>query len=157
MFINRAISRNVQRGGLLAMLVLFSLDVTAHTGLKESVPGDGTTVATAPSEVKLVFTGPVALMKFALLTATDQPVTVDFKAITDTATEFALAIPSLASGQFKVNWTAVGADGHALNGSLVFTVNASVVHGDSTHADNANHADRGNHADHDSPASHRNH
>ncbi len=136
----KQLARALPLVGLVIALAAFSAGAVAHTGLKESIPANGASVATAPSEMKLVFTAPVALMKFELLTAANEVLTADFKPVITPAAEFMVAIPMLQTGQFKANWTVVAADGHPVSGSVTFTVDAA-AHANTGHGDHANHAD----------------
>src|SRR5690606_21261644 len=98
---------------------------SAHTGLRKATPESGSTVAEAPKEIVLEFSGPVRLTTVSLASAAGKK--VEMGAL-PTATEqrFALSIDgALASGDYVVTWRAVGADTHVVSGELKFSVAAA--------------------------------
>ena len=121
-------------------LVLFALSgfcvsAFAHTGLKSSHPANGAVVQTTPEQMNLTFTAEVALVKLTLTDAAGKQIKLDFTPSTDTKTEHLLAMPQLQTGQYKVDWAVIGADGHTVSNSFGFAVDptatASHGHGDS--------------------------
>jgi copper resistance protein C len=104
------------------VLMAFALQAHAHTHLKSAVPAKDSTVAEAPSNIVLTFSGPARL---TALTVTRQDGS-DEKKISPLPAEPAATLtvpaPKLTAGQYLVNWRVVGADGHAMSGKFSFTV-----------------------------------
>ncbi len=135
--------RDVVRVLLLAVTFFgFVVTAQAHTGLKESTPGDGAVVKTAPEQINLQFTEAVSLMKFVLHGQDGNQVDLGFQPQTSPRTEYLLPV-SLMAGAYHVEWAVVGADGHTVSGEFGFTVDPS---GEMEHA--GQHADSADHHAH---------
>ncbi len=110
-----------------AVLLGFLASVaSAHTALKTSTPGDAATVNAAPSEISLVFNGPVRLVKLELM-AGEKAMTTSFKPSSEAVAEFVVQTPGMQAGKFTVNWAAIGADGHTVSNSFSFTVDPATA------------------------------
>ncbi len=105
----------------LALAVLLQLNAYAHTGLRESLPADGATLKSVPTEIHLVFSGPVKLIKLELMGVGHEMPTA-FEPNAEAQSDFVIATPGMHPGQFTVNWAAIGADGHTLTDSFSFEV-----------------------------------
>jgi methionine-rich copper-binding protein CopC len=92
----------------------------AHAALKSSAPGANTTVA-APQNLTLTFTEKVRLTAVRLVNG-DKNVSLATDRAAPAAETFSLPLSSLTPGSYQVRWTALGADGHPVNGTFTFTV-----------------------------------
>ncbi len=108
-----------------ALAALLAVPAAAHTHLVRSTPAANATLHTGPRTITLTFNERLvaAFSKFELAMPQHGmavPVTTalsaDSKAIVGT-----LAHP-LGKGAYRVTWTAAGADGHKMTGTLTFTV-----------------------------------
>ena len=93
----------------------------AHAALKVSAPQSGATVA-APQNLSLTFSEKVRLTQVKL-TADGKDVSgvqVDRTAVP--APTFTVPLPKLAPAKYEVRWSALGDDGHPVNGTFTFTV-----------------------------------
>jgi methionine-rich copper-binding protein CopC len=111
---------------VIAVFAFFALGVqtaSAHTHLKSSTPADGSTLQTAPKEIKLTFEDIVNLTAVSISGADGKS-----KALSglpaEPVKEARLALPALSPGDYTVNWRAAGHDGHVMSGHLKFTVAA---------------------------------
>ena len=102
-----------------------TLPASAHDGLVDTVPLNTEVLTTAPSTVELRFTAePLPLGTEVLVLGPDGAQASTGPAeIRDTSVVQALA-PSLPAGDYRVEWRSTSSDGHALTGSLAFTVAA---------------------------------
>lgn len=107
------------RGLLLAACLLLANIASAHTGLKESTPAADSVVKATPSELNLVFNGPVRLVKVELLMG-DKSVPTGFEPASEAIASYVIETPVLSPGSFTVNWAAIGADGHTVSNSFGF-------------------------------------
>ena len=122
---------------LLSLVVLcFASNALAHAGLEKSIPAANAMVAAAPPELILAFENPVMLMKLALSnkmkgTAID----LNFKASSALVETHKFPLPKLEHGHYVVNWTAMGKDGHSMNGEFAFMVGPmkDMNHDEKTH------------------------
>ena len=117
------------------------LTANAHTGLKESTPGDGAVVRTAPEQVRLEFNAAVSLVRFELHDHDGAEIALEFKPSTDAMAVYQVPVAHLAAGSYHVEWAAIGEDGHTVTGEFGFTIDphAEMEHG-------GHHAEAGGHA-----------
>jgi len=103
----------------------------AHTGLKESFPGEGAVLNAAPEHLHLVFTAAVNLVRLNLLTADERKIDLDFSPETEARTEYRFPVNNLPVGKYQIEWSVIGADGHTVTGEIAFTLDpdADQVHG----------------------------
>jgi hypothetical protein len=92
----------------------------AHAALKLSAPKAGATVA-APQNLSLTFTEKVRLTAVRL-TLAGKDISVETDRAAPASETFSLPLSALSPGNYQVRWTALGADGHAVNGTFAFTV-----------------------------------
>ena len=111
----------IQSTAIALLLSLFASVASAHTALKTSTPADETTVKAAPSEISLVFNGPVRLVKLELM-AGEKAMVTSFKPGSEAIAEFVVQTPGMLAGNYTVNWAAIGADGHTVSNSFSFSV-----------------------------------
>ena len=109
----------------LAALALASAAAFAHARLQNSIPANGATVASAPTEVRLQYNEPVevAMSTVKIIGPGDAPVATD-KVVADPTDDKTIvqALPKLAAGDYRVQWTTMGHDGHHTKGEIHFTV-----------------------------------
>ena len=137
------------------LLMLVSVQVSAHTALSESQPADGSSVAEAPKSLDLSFTESVRLLRMSIARMeNDQSQKIDFpfEPVAAASNQFAIALPELTQGNYRIEWAVMGADGHLVPGEISFAVNMAHEEGGSAHGhghgeDTAPHAAHG-HDDH---------
>jgi methionine-rich copper-binding protein CopC len=95
----------------------------AHSKMATSEPLESATVKPGLSEIKLGFSKPVRLVLVKVVDAeTKSEVATKLSPDTTYKTQFPLEIAPLDAGSYRVNWTAVGEDGHVMKGTLSFRV-----------------------------------
>jgi copper transport protein len=95
----------------------------AHAALVASEPAAGSVLATAPDQVELVFSEPVAPLVFRLLKA--DGATAEVTGARVDGPRLTLPLPSpLPQGTQVVSWRVVSEDGHPIGGTLVFSIGA---------------------------------
>ena len=92
----------------------------AHAALKVSAPAGGATVA-APHDLSLTFSEKVRLTAVRL-TANGKDLSVPVDRAAPASPTFTVPLPHLAPAKYEVRWTALGDDGHPVNGTFTFTV-----------------------------------
>lgn len=116
---------------LIASLLLLGFTTAfAHTGLKTSAPGDGAVVNQSPEQLHLTFTAEVQLVRLSLTDNSGKALELDFSPSTEAKTEFVIAMPQLPIGQFKVEWAAIGEDGHTVTDTFAFVVDPTATPSD---------------------------
>ncbi len=108
---------------IFAVLLIVHNTAFAHSALTSSLPGDGQRVATPPGLI-LNFNGPVSLLKLSIV-GKDGKVAIDFTPSSDSSERHEVALPALSDGNYTVDWTILGADGHTVNKTFIFTVDAT--------------------------------
>jgi copper transport protein len=99
----------------------------AHNSLTSSDPADGSTLASAPTQITFVFDKPAPLdtLTVTLIDATgartDLPGSVHGP---NGETEVVTPLPALSAGAISVRWKLVGPDGHPISGRVGFTIAA---------------------------------
>ncbi len=108
---------------LLAILGLPSA-ASAHAFLQTAVPAVGSTVRTAPTEVRINFTEGIepAFTTIHVADAQGQRVDQGSPHLEDDNTHFAIGLKALPPGSYHVTWKAVAVDTHHTEGSFTFTV-----------------------------------
>lgn len=107
-----------------AMLAL-AAPAWAHTSVVSVEPGDGSTV-TAPEAVRVTFSDDLLELgaRLSLRDADGAEVPIG-ELYMDGARVIAADLPALAGGQYTVAYRAVAGDGHPLEGTYEFTVEAA--------------------------------
>ncbi len=111
----------------LAGVVLFVSPVSAHNSLASSDPADGSTVASAPTQLTLVFAKSVPLDTLSIEVIDASGVRSDLTGSVhgpNGDTEVLTPLPPLPAGGVTLRWRLVGSDGHAVTGRVAFTIAA---------------------------------
>lgn len=95
--------------------------VLAHSLLQTSSPMDGETVE-SPQVLALEFNEPVRLLRVRLTGPDGDPVPFGFEPAREPAATVEYDLPSLAPGEYTVEWTLIGQDGHTVNEQFSFSV-----------------------------------
>ena len=86
-----------------------------------TVPADGAMTHGSPERFSATFPHPMILKTVTLTAEGQEPVVVAAPAAPAAAT-VGVALPRLAPGTYTAAWTAEGADGHKMSGSVSFMV-----------------------------------
>jgi methionine-rich copper-binding protein CopC len=109
--------------GMLLTLALSTAIADAHAQLQRSSPRVGSTVASAPSEVRLWFTQALE-PKFTTAQLRSGSGAVVASGAVDTAdpNQVVIRVPALPAGSYKVFWKVLSVDAHHTEGSFGFEV-----------------------------------
>ncbi len=114
----------------LVLLTLFPSVALAHAQLEQAVPAVGSTVATAPAELRLDFSEALEprFCKVEVTDAAGAPFNAG-KLRTDPANAEHLLVPigKLPGGIYAVTWHAVSVDTHRTQGLYHFTVAVAAI------------------------------
>lgn len=119
--------------GVLAVVVavigLAPAGAAAHTTFLSSNPADGAVLATAPTQVSMVFADSVPLDSATLLLIDAAGVRTELTPLRHGADDSTIVadLPALEPGDVTVRWTLVGVDGHVLTGRVAFTIAAAAA------------------------------
>lgn len=108
----------------LALIICLgiSLTVAAHTTLHHSVPKANTELVSSPKTLELGFAKNVRLLKLNLFGPENSKVDFDFEAAKQVDKTFTYALPDLEQGEYRVEWSILGGDGHRISKEFSFTV-----------------------------------
>ncbi|MEM7116718.1 MAG: copper resistance CopC family protein [Chloroflexota bacterium] len=109
---------------LLIILGLLVQRAHAHADLELASPAPGEQLAEAPTEIRLTFSEVVGEETAVLLLTGDFELIgeLDVAAEPRNPRQVVASVPTLSSGIYTVQWTAVSADGHKISGSYNFQV-----------------------------------
>ncbi|KES05264.1 transport integral membrane protein [Streptomyces toyocaensis] len=127
-------------GAVLLLLLLGSAaPASAHAALRDSDPGDGSVVGSAPRHITLTFTESVGLLddSFRVYSPDNRRVRLGEPRHADGASDTArAALPGgLADGTYTVAWRVVSADSHPVSGAFTFSVGKPSPHPPAAPAD----------------------
>lgn len=114
--------QNCMTAILLGLFLLQSGAAQAHTELAEVIPADGAVINQSLPRVELNFTGEVRLLRLTLNDEEQHAVDIGFTPTASAQRQFAVSMPTLPEGQYQMQWTIMGEDGHRMDGSSVFTL-----------------------------------
>lgn len=113
----------LRAASLMAALTVGSGPALAHAMVETSEPAEGAVLSAAPRQVVLRFNEPSRVTALRLLNEANQEVGVRRDAGRGMATSATAAVTGpLAPGGYRVEWRAMGADGHVMSGTVHFTV-----------------------------------
>tara|TARA_R110001599_G_scaffold94272_2_gene245285 strand:+ start:147 stop:605 length:459 start_codon:yes stop_codon:yes gene_type:complete len=110
----------------------------AHTHLSMSSPQADETVS-SPSVLMLTFGDDVRLVRVSVTGASGE-LDIGFTPVADAQARFHMPMPFMAAGQYVVNWTAIGADGHSVSNEFGFTVDPNAPAAVMNHGEMDDHA-----------------
>ncbi len=108
--------------GLLAPAVLL-----AHTELTASNPANGAVLDVSPPTIDLSFTEAVQLLRLIVTDSGGKEAPTEFSPSAAAQKNFATVLPVLAQDTYTVNWTVLGDDGHRVENSFTFSVDATAT------------------------------
>lgn len=113
--------------GLAAMALLGPVSAAeAHSGVREVVPADGSSLSVPPKQVRVVFTENV-LENTARMRITGPQGEVPVQVTTAGPTVTGTLGQALTDGSFTVLWRVTSADGHPISGSYAFQVSGAAA------------------------------
>lgn len=99
----------------------------AHTHLESSIPHDGEVIQEELKQITLTFGTKIEQgSEFTLQTTDGTSIPVENITVADNQLVGDIANP-LENGDYQVNWSIIGADGHVMEGDFSFTVDAPVA------------------------------
>jgi methionine-rich copper-binding protein CopC len=109
---------------LIALLAGTADTTLAHAQLLEANPAPGSTLAEAPTEIRLLFDEPIgADSRINLFNNAFYAVTgIESRVDPERPAQLVATLPPLDRGIYNVNWTAVSIDGHMVSGSYRFQI-----------------------------------
>ncbi|CAK6471638.1 hypothetical protein BFRIG_01361 [Peribacillus frigoritolerans] len=111
----------------LILFFLLSNQAFAHTSLKDSTPKDGEVIAEPVQEVTLIFGTKVEqTSKLNVLNSNGESIPLG-NFVIEADEMWATFLQPLENGDYKVNWTIIGEDGHPIDGHFSFTVNVPMA------------------------------
>src|SRR5262245_41620238 len=96
----------------------------AHPALKVSAPKSGATVEERQT-LSLTFCEKVRLTAIKLTAGGKDVSGVQVDRAAPAAPTFSVPLPKLAPAKYEVRWSALGDDGHPVNGTFSFTVSSN--------------------------------
>lgn len=119
----------------LFIALILTMNTHAHTGLESSVPSNNAMLMESLDKIELRFASEVNLIKLDLVNKEDgQQIPIGYTPTTEAAASFSHPLPGLKIGTYQVNWTAMGADGHKMEGNFSFMMHVDTEGDAMTHS-----------------------
>ncbi|MGW4201077.1 copper resistance CopC/CopD family protein [Streptomyces sp. NPDC004726] len=123
------LAATVLLGTVLGSLVTAASPAAAHAALTGSNPKDGAVVPTAPKEVTLTFSEPIAMGKDSIRVLEPSGKRADRSTVRDISADGKVAytvdlLATVPNGTYTVAWQAVSADSHPVSGAFTFSIGA---------------------------------
>ena len=112
----------------------------AHARCLESTPADGDVLASAPQSFVLTFSEPVSPIVMRLVEADGSG--TDLAQIQAEDETVVITAPPIKPGTHALSWRVISADGHAVGGSIVFSVGEATATGIVVQTSTARHFSR---------------
>lgn len=111
-----------------ALLLGFASSVAAHSPVSQSEPADGAVLQTVPQALTLTLSDPGRFMRVEVTHtpeggAAGDPVDLDIPS-REVTEMMEFSAPDMGAGTYVVEWRVLGDDGHALTGTVTYTVQA---------------------------------
>lgn len=117
----------------LLLAALLARPAAAHDQLLVSSPADGAVLAVPPTEIALTFSADVIPVASAVLVGNAAGDAVPVSGPTVDGPDVVAALPTgLQDGAYTVTWRVVSSDGHPIEGTLSFAVQAGNATGTPT-------------------------
>lgn len=119
----------IKKVSLFTFILLFTFvsAAFAHTGLESSNPQNGEVLNEELTTITLTFEGNIEQgSTFTLQDANGKTITVDNIAINENILTGVLSTP-LGNGDYTVDWSIIGEDGHLIEDSFTFSIDASTI------------------------------
>lgn len=119
----------IKKVSLFTFILLFTFvsAAFAHTGLESSNPQNGEVLNEELTTITLTFEGNIEQgSTFTLQDANGKTITVDNIAINENILTGVLSTP-LGNGDYTVDWSIIGEDGHLIEDSFIFSIDASTI------------------------------
>jgi copper resistance protein C len=108
-----------------SLLLLTSTSVFAHASITNSSIANGATVASAPANYSVTFSGPVRLANVTITNSAGQSVPMTYRGSAAPSAQFVIPMPRLAAGSYVMSFRAMGSDGHVMAPQTRFTIGAA--------------------------------
>ena len=105
-----------------AAALMAATPALAHTAVRETNIAENATLARAPANFTVVFSGPTGLANVTLTDAAGSAVPLNYTPPRAMASSFAIPLPALAPGAYTLAWRTIAHDGHAMPGAIHFTI-----------------------------------
>lgn len=79
-------------------------------------------MSTSPETLEMTFGHPIRLTRVQFGSDETPLRDLDLSGIDGFITQYELALPSVPSGSYRVEWRGLASDGHTMQGVIVFTV-----------------------------------
>ncbi len=117
-----SVKKMLRGAALIIAVCTVPLPAMAHTTLREANITEGARIAQNPRTFTMTFGADSGLASVQLTNAAGQVVPLNYTPPRTMARSFSVPLPALPPGAYALSWRLMGADGHAMNGGVKFTV-----------------------------------
>lgn len=112
---------SIRIAGLLVCLFVSSV-AFAHAPVVSTNIANGATLDTAPESFTIAFGGQVGLASLTVKDASGTTLNTGSKLPRSMQSDFNVPLPTLGTGQYKIEWRTMSTDGHVMTDHIEFTV-----------------------------------
>jgi len=105
-----------------SVLLLSSTMASAHSDLTASFPADGTQIDPSVTKLAMTFGKEIRLVTVTIRPEGGDATTLDLDDQKALMNEVTLALPTLETGPYTIEWRGLGEDGHVMTGQIKFAV-----------------------------------
>ena len=117
-------NRHFLSAALAALAVFTSIapPAIAHTSVTKTSIVNNSHLATPPKTFQVTLDHEASLASVRLTDSAGHERALEYRPSTDRRSSFALPLPALEDGSYKIEWKTVAKDGHVMNGAVSFMV-----------------------------------
>lgn len=104
----------------LLSFTLLSTSLFAHAKMVTSIPANNASYDTPLAAIELSFKAPSRLLKISLKKDDNRKIPLNFKPSAQAKDRFSIALPTLEKGDYILEWTILGNDGHKMKSKVTF-------------------------------------
>lgn len=105
-----------------ALMTALATSAFAHSSMDTTTPENGATLAEVPTEIHFSFANDIRLTRVEMVYEDQPAIRLDLGDQKSFDRVFALPLKDEGDGIYRIEWRGLGADGHAMQGELEFTV-----------------------------------
>ncbi len=105
---------------MISVALVSSVNALAHGMMTMTVPKDGAMLMAQAEKVELHFKQPMRVMSLKVIASNGVPIPLKLDRKAPAQQHFQLALPNIKPDTYRVEWKALGDDGHVMKGDFSF-------------------------------------
>lgn len=105
---------------MISVALVSSVNALAHGMMTMTVPKDGAMLMEQAEKVELHFKQPMRVMSLKVIASNGVPIPLKLDRKAPAKQHFQLTLPNIKPDTYRVEWKALGEDGHVMKGDFSF-------------------------------------